>query len=521
MSAGRYTDHVSSSARDPFADNPSNDRGYGQGSQDYNYNPQGGSGGQSNDIPLQPAANPGIFSSSGYTGVPRNDSEVDLASGQYSTPSILAAGRTQGGNQPYYASSGFSMSDRGVSGGAKPEGSFGFPVRPSSSGADSGPSPWLQQQQKREKRSKLLIWGLVVAVVGIAIIGIVIGVVVSKNKNKNSSSSSSSSSKGIVKQTDPNDPSTFVKDSRLHQSFYGLAYTPADSQLPGCGNKLEDVIADIQLMSQLTKRIRLYGSDCNQTALVLEAIKRTKVDMQVWLGNYPIPTDNGVAYKRQKDAMQKAIQTYGTDNIGGITVGNEFILNYLGANGGTEANSAVGDQGAALLLADIQDTRDMLTSMNLKKTIPVGNSDAGSYFNTKVLEAIDYGMANVHPWFANVSVDAAAAWTTNFFQEQNVDVANKLSNKPQMYIAETGWPTQSSDAGNANNGASPASVAGLQTFMDTFVCQANTNGVGYFFFEFFDEPWKDAQFGGVEGWWGLFTKDRQLKNITIPTCTAP
>lgn len=22
--------------------------------------------------------------------------------------------------------------------------------------------------------------------------------------------------------------------------------------------------------------------------------------------------------------------------------------------------------------------------------------------------------------------------------------------------------------------------------------------------QYFDEPWKDAQFGGVEGWWGLF-----------------
>jgi hypothetical protein len=70
-----------------------------------------------------------------------------------------------------------------------------------------------------------------------------------------------------------------------------------------------------------------------------------------------------------------------------------------------------------------------------------------------------------------------------------------------MYIAETGWPTvewslqriyvlflmivpqKSSDAGNANNGASDASVAGLQTFMDTFVCQANTAGIPYFFFE--------------------------------------
>jgi hypothetical protein len=40
--------------------------------------------------------------------------------------------------------------------------------------------------------------------------------------------------------------------------------------------------------------------------------------------------------------------------------------------------------------------------------------------------------------------------------------------------------------------------------LDTFICQANEAGVKYFFFEFMDEPWKDAQFGGVEGWWGIF-----------------
>ena len=60
--------------------------------------------------------------------------------------------------------------------------------------------------------------------------------------------------------------------------------------------------------------------------LQLEAIKQTKVDMQVWLGNYAIATDNGTAYNRQKEAIKEAIQTYGTDHIGGITVGNEFIL---------------------------------------------------------------------------------------------------------------------------------------------------------------------------------------------------
>ncbi|KAG6862503.1 hypothetical protein C0995_000051 [Termitomyces sp. Mi166 len=345
---------------------------------------------------------------------------------------------------------------------------------------------WLERSEASKKRSKMIVIGSLVGLVVLIIIGVVVGVLVSKNK----SSSDSSSSSG-VKQKDPNDPSTFVKDPALHQSFYGIAYTPEGSQLPDCGNNLS------------------------------ASIKQTKVNMTVWLGNYNIPTDNGAAYTRQRDEIKSAIQTYGTDHIGGITVGNEFMLNYLTANGGaqTPANSPVGDTGAQILISNIQDTRNMLTSMGV--SLPVGTADAGSYFNTQVLQAVDYGMANVHPWFANVSAEDAAAWTASFFQTTDVDAATALSNNPKMYIAETGWPTKSSDAGNASNGPGTASESGLQTFLNTFVCQANTNGTGYFFFEYFDEPWKDAQFGGVEGWWGLFTANRTLKHITIPDCQSP
>ena len=49
--------------------------------------------------------------------------------------------------------------------------------------------------------------------------------------------------------------------------------------------------------------------------------------------------------------------------------------------------------GAATLTANIADTRQMLSGLNLKKTILVGNSDAGSYFNNEVLEAVDYGVS--------------------------------------------------------------------------------------------------------------------------------
>jgi len=356
----------------------------------------------------------------------------------------------------------------------------------------------------------------------LTIIGVGVGVGLSMaNKGKNKSSSSSGSGSSSSGDGDSGGgASNFEKDPRLHKSFYGMAYTPEGSLLPNCGNSLDAVIKDIKLISQLTTRIRLYGADCNQSALVLDAIQQTGVEMEVFLGNYVLP-DEPDAYTRQRDTLRDAISTFGTDHIAGITVGNEFMLNYL--HGLTDPNSATGAEGAALLIANIKDTRDMLTSMNLPKTIPVGNSDAGSYFNTEVLSSIDYGLSNVHAWFANTTAAAAADWVFTFFEETNVQPALAVPNKPTMYIAETGWPTASSDIANANNGpsGSPADLAGLQTFLDTFVCQANANNVRYFFFEYFDEEWKDKQFGGVEGHWGLFTKDRELKDVVIPDCPSP
>jgi len=51
--------------------------------------------------------------------------------------------------------------------------------------------------------------------------------------------------------------------------------------------------------------------------------------MQVYLGNYNLPTDNDAAYNRQKQAIKDVMATYGTDHIAGITVGNEYMLKYV------------------------------------------------------------------------------------------------------------------------------------------------------------------------------------------------
>ncbi|KAG6903424.1 hypothetical protein C0995_005447 [Termitomyces sp. Mi166 len=369
----------------------------------------------------------------------------------------------------------------------------------SSGYAFKGSEKYPSKEVIRWRRHSLFVKALaaIIALLILVVVGVVVGVIVSRNKSRTSSSGTSTTGQangGTIGGS--NDPGIFEKDPNLHKSFYGIAYTPEGSMMPNCGNSLEicrqvdDLLGDFQL----------------------EAIKQTRVEMEVFVGIYVLPNDDA-SYIRQRDIVKEAILTYGVDQIAGVTVGNEFMLNYLTDNKESDPNSATGNRGAAILIAYINDTRNMLASLSLPKSIPVGTSDAGSYFNTQVLSSVEYGLSNVHAWFAQVTAEAAAGWVTSFFEDTNVKPASQLPNMvgllPKMYIAETGWPTKSSDAANESNGAGTASVAGLQTFLDTFVCQANDNNIPYFFFESFDEKWKDIQFGGVEGWWGLFNADNQ------------
>jgi exo-beta-1,3-glucanase (GH17 family) len=141
----------------------------------------------------------------------------------------------------------------------------------------------------------MLMIGAIVGLLILIGVGVGVGVALSNKKSGGSSSSSSTlnssggtmvaipGTAGVVK-SDPKNPSKFETDSRLKNSFYGFAYTPLGAMLPDCGATQANVTEDMQLLSQLTTRIRLYGADCNQTALVLQAIQDTKVNLEVFVG---------------------------------------------------------------------------------------------------------------------------------------------------------------------------------------------------------------------------------------------
>ncbi|GAA5926995.1 uncharacterized protein JCM15063_000427 [Sporobolomyces koalae] len=362
--------------------------------------------------------------------------------------------------------------------------------------------------------NKVRKWIWIVAAV-IIVIAIVVGIVawrVVAGKNDGSSSSGKGKLQYIsgtakVVKSNPSDPSQFEKDPRLKQVFYGMAYTPFNALEPWCGATLNNVTEDMQLLSQLTTRIRTYGSACNQSELVLQAIQDTKVNMTVWLGAYI--GDNTTVNAQQQDWIVDALDKYGVDHVGGITIGNEYVLNAVSPADTTTRISYLTDQMSAF--------RTRIAAKGYSKTIPVGVADAGSVFTTTFASGADYIMANVHPWFGGVPIEQAAGWTWDFFEQNDVTVAQAAANKPTAYIAETGWPTASMTPENATYEGAVAGVSQLQTFLDTYVCQANQNGSYYFYFEPFDEPWKE-QFGGVEPYWGAFDHNRRLKDITFPDC---
>ncbi|GJJ68956.1 hypothetical protein EMPS_01302 [Entomortierella parvispora] len=291
----------------------------------------------------------------------------------------------------------------------------------------------------------------------------------------------------------------FPPDPNLSKAFYGVAYNPAKVLMPWCGADLQSIINDINLMSQITKRIRLYGMDCGQADLTFQAIKILKVQMEVvltiWVDN------NSTTYQRQKDTLFKVLDTYGTDMLTGVSVGNEVLFRK--------------DMDLTTLGGLMSSVRSELKT-RYNKAIPVFTSDVGSDMTPALASYSDMLQGNLHPYFSGTTAAMAANWTFTQYEEKIVE--NPVSSGTAGVISEVGWPSAPSSAVYLN-GSIPG-LANLQTVVDTFVCQANTKGIPYYWFEFKDEPWKIDPDVPVEPYWGIFDKDGKLK-IKIPDCIAP
>ncbi|CUS14693.1 unnamed protein product [Tuber aestivum] len=380
-------------------------------------------------------------------------------------------------------------------------------------------SEWLRSQTKSKKKLRWIIGVILIVFILGAAGGIAAGVILSK---KNSSGGSSGSTQvangggrsGISGEEDTRQNGDLNKDSpeikalmsnaRFKKVFHGMDYTPLGAVYPDClvnPPTQNNITRDIAAMSQLTDKLRLYGTDCNQTEMVLHAIDMLKVDMKIWLGVWL--DKNTTTNTRQLGHLYKLLDVYHSDRFEGIAVGNEVLFRK--------------ELTETELFGIIDDVRHNLTSLNIK--LPVGTSDLGSNWKSTMVSSVDVLMANVHPFFAGVVVEKAANWTYNFFQDNDVVLTANVATKPRVMISEVGWPS-----GGGNDSGSVAGISQMNRFMQDFVCTENKRGTEYFWFSAFDEPWKvrynEPALGKEwEDKWGLMDVNRNLKDgLVIPDC---
>ncbi|EEH21685.2 hypothetical protein PABG_03901 [Paracoccidioides brasiliensis Pb03] len=386
-------------------------------------------------------------------------------------------------------------------------------------------SEWLNNQKNGNKKLKWIV-GIIIALVVVgAIVGGVVGGVLNAQQNRSGGGGGGNTAdQDLARNGDLGKDSAEIKNlmamNGLHKVFPGIDYTPWGTQYPLCLQyppSQNNVTRDIAVLSKLTNTVRLYGTDCNQTEMVLHAFNRLELtDMKLWLGVWI--DNNATTNDRQIEQLYKIIQdTKDKSVFKGVIVGNEVL--FRGKDGASTLRTIPS------LKKYIESVKSRLTELNVN--IPVATSDLGDNWTSELVSVSDVVMANVHPFFAGVTVAEAAAWTWNFWQEHNVPLTKGTSK--QQIISEVGWPS-----GGGNNcspdpcpdrtSGSVAGVEQLNQFMESWVCQSLLNGTNYFWFEAFDEPWKviHNEPGKGKEWedkWGLMDPGRNLKaGLKIPDC---
>ena len=329
----------------------------------------------------------------------------------------------------------------------------------------------LAEEAAARKRKKLIfiILGILVLIgaIGGAVAG---GIIASKNQSDGSSSSSKS---GPAPSAELNlqspDVQSLMNNKDLHRVFPGIDYTPMNAQYPDCLTSppsQDNVTMDVAILSQLTKTIRLYGTDCNQTDMILTALDTLKIDdIKLWLGVWL--NDNKTTNDRGMNAMWDILGRKGKDPFAGVIIGNEVLYRE--------------DMTAAELTTIVQGVRKNFTSKNMD--LPIAVADLGDNWTADLVKDVDVVMSNVHPFFGGVEASAAAEWTWNFWETHDV-VLTQGTNKKNI-ISETGWPSEGgNDCGQAkctsDKEGAVANVDGMNTFMEGFVCQSLANGTDYF-----------------------------------------
>jgi len=313
---------------------------------------------------------------------------------------------------------------------------------------------------------------------------------------------------------------------------------------------LDELKEDMKLLSVMgVKIVRTYKVHLPQAANLLKAISELKkedpgFEMYVMLGAWikckNADTEEEPDHNFESEAngpqMEEAIRLANAypDIVKIIAVGNEAMVNW----------QALYYVQPGIILKWVNHLQGLKKEGKLPKDLWITSSDdfaswggLGTEYHTEDLEklyhAVDYVSMHTYPYhnthynpefwgvpegeesFSDIEkIDAAMLRAKAFAISQYDSVSNYMKsigvNKP-IHIGETGWATVS------NGFYSPTGSRATDEYKEAMYYNlmrdwTNKAGISCFYFEAFNEPWKDAvNKEGSENHFGLFTVEGKAK----------
>lgn len=314
---------------------------------------------------------------------------------------------------------------------------------------------------------------------------------------------------------------------------------------------LDEIKEDLKILAALGfKILRTYNLQFDHAPNILKAIRQLKTEdstfemyvmLGAWIDCKDAWTESPNHQQENKAAntleIEKAVKMANLypDIVKIISVGNEAMVHWAWSY----------HVRPGIILKYVTYLQNLKTTQKLPKDLWVTSSDnfaswggGDSSYHQPDLEAlahaVDYISVHTYPfhdtyhnpgfWEINSedtkglsdieSINVLMGRASDYAISQYHSVKKYISNlgvKKPIHIGETGWASDSGDMFNIN-GSRAADQYKQALYFKNIVSWANKNNISCFYFEAFDESWKDPNNSkGSENHFGLITVDGKVK----------
>lgn len=282
------------------------------------------------------------------------------------------------------------------------------------------------------------------------------------------SSSSSSSSSGSSSSGSSNSGISPPKIGGIGWGS-GISYSPYHDN-HNCKTSSE-IAQDIGNMNM--DLIRLYGTDCNQVANTLTALKGKSTQLMVGI------FDVGSANSEAQTIIDAVNANGGSWNqINTVNVGNEVVN-----NGGSVSQ----------VTAAVSSVRSQLQKAGFKGPVVTVDTMVAHKAHPELCQASDFCAINCHAFFdGNVEASGAGPFVLGWVQQ-----IAAMNPSKQVLVTESGWPSRGS-----TNGKAVPSEANQQAAVNSLKATFSNNMILY---SAYNNMWmtSDAAQFNAEQYWGI------------------